>query len=77
MSVIKRLEEIFRIELLGVEASLAGETDPIRRSDIAWYCIQRCLGASQLAMVCGGDHATIEAMFEGLKEKINHLQFPA
>lgn len=74
MSVIEKLEEIFRIELLSVEASLAGETDLIRRSDIAWYCVQRCLGASQLAMVCGGDHAIIEAMFEGLKEKIKNLQ---
>lgn len=74
MDAVKKLEEIFRMELLGVQASLEGETDPIRRSDIAWYCVQRCLGASQLAMVCGGDHATIEVMFEGLKEAIKNLQ---
>jgi hypothetical protein len=41
---------------------------------MAWYCVQRCLGAAQFANQLGGDFGIIEPMFEGIKEKIAEME---
>ena len=70
MDIIKQLETYLEIELKFLAVGLAKETDPIQRSNIAWYCVQRCLGATQFANQIGIDFATAEAMFEAFKEKV-------
>jgi hypothetical protein len=74
MDYIKKLEECFEIELHYLAVGLHKEHDPRRRSNIAWYCVQRCLGATQFAEMCGADSGTVEAMFEAIKEKIAILE---
>ena len=70
MDIIKQLETYFEVELRYLAVGLEKEADPIQRSNIAWYCIQRCLGATQFANQIGVDFAAAEAMFEALKEKV-------
>lgn len=70
MNIIKELEACFETELRYTKVGLEKETDPQRRSEIAWYCVQRCLGAAQFANQLGGDFSIIEPMFEFFKEKV-------
>ena len=70
MDIIKELEACFETELRYTKVGLEKETDPHRRSEIAWYCVQRCLGAAQFANQLGGDFSIIEPMFEFFKEKV-------
>lgn len=70
MNIIKELEACFETELRYTKVGLEKETDPHRRSEIAWYCVQRCLGAAQFANQLGGDFSIIEPMFEFFKEKV-------
>ena len=71
---ITELETYLEIELRYLKVALDGETDLIQRSNIAWYCMQRCLGACQFANHLGGDFSIIEPMFEFYKEKIEKLK---
>ena len=73
-NIIKELAKYFDTELFYVKVGLEKETDLIQRSHIAWYCTQRCLGAAQFANQMGVDYGIIEAMFEGVKEKIKTLE---
>lgn len=70
MAIVKQLETYYEMELRFLAVGLEKETDLIRRSDIAWYCIQRCLGATQFANQLGVDFDTVDQMFEAVKEKI-------
>ena len=70
MAIVKQLETYYEVELRFLAVGLEKETDPIRRSDIAWYCVQRCLGATQFANQLGVDFDTVDQMFEAVKEKI-------
>ena len=74
MDIIKELEACFKTELTYLKVGLDKETDPKRRNEMAWYCVQRCLGATQFAEMCGADSGTVEAMFEGIKERIAILE---
>jgi hypothetical protein len=69
-NIIAELEAYLETEMCYLKAGLDNETDPIQRSNIAWYCIQRCLGTVQFANQLGADFGTVEAMFEAFKEKI-------
>ena len=72
--IIKELAKYFDTELFYVKVGLEKETDLIQRSNIAWYCTQRCLGAAQFANQMGGDFSIIEPMFEYYREKIERLK---
>ena len=74
MDIIKELEACFKTELTYLKVGLDKETDPKRRNEMAWYCVQRCLGAAQFANQLGGDFGVIESMFEGIKEKIAEME---
>ena len=74
MDIIKKLEEYYNTELVYLKVGLDKEVDHLLRNDIAWFCVQRCLGAAQFANSCGADYGTIEAMFEGIKEKIAEME---
>lgn len=74
MDYIKKLEEFFEVELHYLAVGLHHEDDPRRRSNVAWYCVQRCLGATLFAQMCGADSNTTELMFEGIKERIAILE---
>ena len=74
MDIIKELEACFKTELTYLKVGLDKETDPKRRNEMAWYCVQRCLGATQFAEMCGADSGTVEAMFESIKERIAILE---
>lgn len=74
MDIIKELEAYFETELRYTKVGLEKETDPKRRSEIGWYCVQRCLGAAQFANQMGGDFSIIEPMFEFLKERVVKLE---
>ena len=74
MDIIKELEACFKTELVYLKVGLDKETDPKRRNEMAWYCVQRCLGAAQFANRLGGDFSIIEPMFEGIKEKIAEME---
>ena len=74
MDIIKELEACFETELVYLKVGLDKETDSKRRSEMAWYCVQRCLGAAQFANRLGGDFSIIEPMFEGIKEKIAEME---
>ena len=69
-NIITELESCFEIEIKYLRVGLDRETDPIKREDMAWYCVQRCLGAAQFANQMGGDFSIIEPMFEYYKEKV-------
>ena len=70
MDIIKQLETYLDIELKFLAVGLAKETDLIQRSNSAWYCVQRSMGATQFANQIGVDFAIAEAMFEAFKEKV-------
>ena len=74
MDIIKELEACFKTELAYLKAGLDRENDPKRRNEMAWYCVQRCLGAAQFANQLGGDFSIIEPMCEGIKEKIAEME---
>ena len=74
MDIIKELKACFKTELTYLKVGLNNEADPKHRSEMAWYCVQRCLGAAQFANQLGGDFGVIEPMFEGIKIKIAEME---
>ena len=73
-NIIAELEAYLETEMHYLKAGLDNEPDLIQRSDISWYCMQRCLGACQFANQLGGDFSIIEPIFEFYKEKIEKLK---
>lgn len=71
--MIEALKQFFETELFYTRVGLNKETDPVQRNNIAWYCVQRCLGATQFASQLGADSATVGAMFEGVKEELRAM----
>ena len=72
--MITKLDEYYQMELRYLAVALDHEDDLIQRSNICWYCLQRCLGAAEFAEHCGADVSTIEAMYEGIKQKITEME---
>ena len=73
-NIITELEAYFETEMHYLKVGLDNESDLIQRGNMAWYCVQRCLGAAQFANQMGGDFSIIEPMFEYYKEKIERLK---
>jgi hypothetical protein len=63
----EKLAEFFKQELTYTRVGLLNETDPIQRSNICWYAMQRGLGATQFAQMCGMRYLDAEPMFEQYK----------
>ena len=74
MNIVELLEKFYETELFYLKVGLRGETDLLRRNYTCWYCIQRCLGATHLAEMCGADVKTVEGMFEKTKQEIEILE---
>lgn len=73
-NIIEELEAYCETEMYYLKVGLEKETDPAQRNKIAWYCMQRCLGACQFANHLGADFSIIEPMFEFYKAKIEKLK---
>lgn len=73
-NIIEELEAYYETEMYYLKAGLEKETDSTQRNKIAWYCMQRCLGASQFANQLGADFSIVEPMFEYYKEKIEKMK---
>ena len=70
----EKLCELFKQELTYTRVGLLNETDPIQRSKICWYAMQRGLGATQLVQMCGVQYFEAEAMFEQYKKMLEDLR---
>ena len=71
----EKLAEFFKQELTYTQVGLLNETDLIRRSDICWYAMQRGLGATQFAQMCGMRYFDAELMFEQYKKMLENLRY--
>lgn len=69
----QKLAEFFKQELTYTRVGLLNETDPIQRGNICWYAMQRGLGATQFAQMCGVRYLEVEPMFEQYKKMVEDL----
>ena len=75
--VREQLITYYQQELNYTKAGLAKETDPIQRSDICWYALQRCLGACQFAQMMGLPFEIAEMLFEAMRANLQELEIGA
>ena len=66
----EKLAKYFEQELTYTRAGLLNETDLIQRNNICWYAMQRGLGATQFAQMCGARYLEVEPMFEQYKQML-------
>lgn len=71
----EKLAEFFKQELTYTRIGLLNETDPIQRGNICWYAMQRGLGATQFAQMCGMRYLEVEPMYEQYKKMVEDLQY--
>lgn len=69
----EKLAEFFKQELTYTRVGLLNETDPIQRNNICWYAMQRGLGATQFAQMCGVRYFEVELMFEQYKQTLKRI----
>ena len=71
----EKLAQFFKQELTYTRIDLLNETDLIQRNNICWYAMQRGLGATQFAQMCGVQYFDTELMFEQYKKMLEDLQY--
>lgn len=71
----EKLAEFFEQELTYTRIGLLNETDPIQRGNICWYAMQRGLGATQFAQMCGMRYLDVEPMYEQYKKMVEDLRY--
>lgn len=71
----EKLADFFETELHYAEVGFKRETDAIERSNICWYAIQRGLGATTFAQMCGMTFEEAEPMFEEYKQKVKEMLY--
>lgn len=71
----EKLAEFFKQELTYTRIGLLNETDPIQRGNICWYAMQRGLGATQFAQMCGMRYLDVEPMYEQYKKMVEDLRY--
>lgn len=71
--MLKKLEQYYEQELYYTKVGMEHETDLIRRSDIAWYATQRCLGAGQFAQMCGVKFEDVEPRYEAVRTQLQEM----
>ena len=69
-----KLQEYFKMELHYTKVHLDGEKDLIERNKICWLCLQRCLGAAQLAEMMGMPYQAVENMYNIQRELLQELE---
>jgi hypothetical protein len=70
----EKLIAYYQLELNYTKRGLEKETDPIQRSDICWYALQRCLGAGQFANSMGLPYEIMEMLFEAMRTNLQELE---
>lgn len=71
----QKLADFFETELYYTKVGLEKEKDLIHRGNICWYAMQRGLGASTFAQMCGLSYNEVEVMFEDYKKKLEEMQY--
>lgn len=71
----EKLTKFFETELHYTEVGLKRETNAVERGNIAWYAIQRGLGAITFAQMCGMTFEEAESMFEEYKKKVEAMRY--
>lgn len=71
----EKLKQFFETELYYTKEGLDKERDFIQRNNICWYAMQRGLGASTFAQMCGLSYEDVEKMFEDYKNKLEEMQY--
>jgi hypothetical protein len=74
LTIANQLNEYYQQEYRYTKVALVGETNPIERGKICWYCLQRCLGACQYAQMLGLRFETAEGLFEAQRELLKILE---
>ena len=69
-----KLQKYFGMELYYTKVHLEGEKDPIARNKICWLCLQRCLGAAQLAELMGVPYETVENLYNKQRELLQEME---
>ena len=69
----EKLAKYFEQELTYTRVGLLNETDPAERNRICWYAMQRGLGATQFAQMCGARYLDVESMFEQYKAMLERM----
>ena len=70
----EKLREFLATELNYIKVGFEDQPAMVKRSDIAWYGIQRGLGASEFAQKCGLSYEDAEQLFEEYKMKIHEME---
>lgn len=70
----EKLAKFFKQELHYTKVGLNHEDDLIQRNNICWYAMQRGLGATQFAQMCGMRYLDVEPMFEQYKKDLEDLR---
>ena len=71
----EKLADFFETELHYTEVGLKRETNAVERGNIAWYAVQRGLGATTFAQMCGMTFEEAEPMFEEYKQKVEEMRY--
>lgn len=71
----EKLADFFKIELHYTKVGLDKESDFVQRNNICWYAMQRGLGASTFAQMCGMTFEEAELMFEEYKRKLEEMRY--
>lgn len=71
----QKLANFFKTELHYTKVGLEKEDDLIHRGNICWYAIQRGLGASAFAQMCGLSYEEVEAMFNQYKAELEEMEY--
>ena len=71
----EKLKQFFETELHYTEIGLKREINTVERGKIAWYAIQRGLGAITFAQMCGMPFEEAEPMFEEYKQKVEEMRY--
>ena len=71
----EKLADFFETELHYIEVGLKRETNAVEHGNICWYAMQRGLGASTFAQICGMTFEEAELMFEEYKQKLEEMRY--
>lgn len=73
MKIKKNLEDYLRCEIFYTKIGFENETDADFKNFILEAGIQRCLGASQFAELCGMDEKEVCKMYEKARAELEAL----
>ena len=74
MRMKKNLEDYLRCEIFCAKVGVENETDTWFKESILDAGIQRCLGACQLAELCGMNEKEVSKMYEQARAELEALE---